>query len=279
MPDAFARLLIRLQQEQKIPRSQVSAQALQKLAPLFDAGIIHSASRPGGFVIEVLNPKGVDAFYQRLYPAGAGEEAPLRARAVGTVRNAKRAASGSPQPILLRAVKPAVCIRDGINLDLMETTRQTGAVCLILEAERFWELNCTVAIVENFENFLYFEKMKVPAHIALYSSGRFSWLALRWLSSVQLRNCRFIHCGDYDPVGLSEFMRLKHVLGPRARLFIPPDLARLVQTYGRRELLRDSIELLQNLRKTEEPEVREVIRILNETGCGLEQESLLLSNG
>jgi hypothetical protein len=119
--------------------------------------------------------------------------------------------------------------------------------------------------------------MGVAAGVAVYASGRLSDLALQWLGSPELSQCRFIHCGDYDPVGLDEFLRLKKVVGDRARLHIPANLCALIATYGRPELLGDSQGVLKRLRGSADPDVRKVVEILNETGCGLEQEALLIA--
>jgi hypothetical protein len=118
--------------------------------------------------------------------------------------------------------------------------------------------------------------MSVAADVALYASGRLSDLALQWLGSPELSQCRFIHCGDYDPVGLDEFLRLKAVLGDRARLHVPANLRDLVATYGRPELVRDSQAVLKRLRGSADPDVHSVVEALDETGCGLEQEILLM---
>lgn len=140
-----------------------------------------------------------------------------------------------------------------------------------------WALTASIAIVENLECFLHFEKMTVAADVALYASGRMSELALQWLGSPELSQCRFIHCGDYDSVGLDEFLRLKKVVGDRARLHIPANLRDLVATYGRPELLCDSEAVLKRLRGSADPDVYKVVKTLDETGCGLEQEVLLIA--
>jgi len=121
--------------------------------------------------------------------------------------------------------------------------------------------------------------MGVPATVALYACGRLSDLALQWLGSPELSQCLFTHCGDYDPVGLDEFLRLKKVVGDRVRLHIPANLCDLAGTYGRPELLRDSAAVLRRLRGSSDSSVRRVVQILDETGCGLEQEALLLGAG
>jgi hypothetical protein len=159
---------------------------------------------------------------------------------------------------------------------LQAATGLTGAACLLLEDGHFWTLTADIAIVENLECFLHFEKMGVDANVAVYSSGRLSDLALRWLGSPGLSQCRFVHCGDYDPVGLDEFLKLKAVVGDRAKLHIPENLKGLIATYGRPELIRDSAAVFRRLRGTADADVREIVALLDEMGCGLEQEALLL---
>ena len=278
MPDAFARLLQRLAQEGRAPRSQFSARSLRDLQSLFDSGALSQARSGGGLVVEVRDAVTLTAFYRKRYPSdGKVIVGPPRARAVGMLRNAKRVGRTSMEPVLVRAMGPAVCVRDGVPCDLRAVTVQTGAACLLLEEGRFWTLTTDIAIVENLECFLHFEKMGVSADVALYASGRLSELALKWLCSPELSQCRFIHCGDYDPVGLDEFLRLKTVVGNRAKLHIPANLRDLVEEYGRPELLRDSTAVLMRLRAATDPDVVSVVRMLDETGCGLEQEVLLLS--
>ncbi len=277
MPDSFARLLHRLAREGHAPRSQFSVRSLKTLQSLFDSGILCQTRRGGGFVVEVRDTETLMAFYRKRYPSGDQEiEAPPRARAVGMLRNAKRVGRTNMEPAIVRAVVPAVCTREGVQCDLQQATSQMGAACLLLEEGRFWTLSGDVAIVENLECFLHFEKMRVHADVILYASGRLSTLALKWLASPELSQCRFIHCGDYDPVGLHEFVRIKAVVGPRVSIYVPDSLQTMIAKYGRPELLRDSEAILRGLRNVTDPDVMKIVRMLDETGCGLEQESLLL---
>ncbi len=279
MPDTFARLLRRLMEEGQIPRSQCSPRTLKELRSLFDAGVLGQARSGGGLVVEARDPETLSAFYRKRYPSyGETITGPPRARAVRMLRNAKRVSRTNMEPVLVRAMDQLLCTRNGVQCDLRGATVQTGAVCLIVEPERFWSLAADVAVVENLECFLHFEKMRVPAAGVLYASGRLSELVLQWLGSPELSRCRFVHCGDYDPVGLDEFLRLKARVGDRARLHVPTNLRALVTTYGRPELLRDSAAILNRLRDTSDPDVRAVVQVLNDTGCGLEQEVLLIGS-
>ena len=278
MPDAFARLIRKLQAEGQVARSQFSARSLKELRSLFDAGVLIQERSGGGLVVALKEPESLQAFYLSRFPsAGKLIGGSPRAAAVGMLRSAKRTRRTDMDPVLLRAMNPVVCSRAGVECDLQAVTNQTGAACLILESGRFWTMAASIAIVENLECFLHFEKMGVAADVALYAAGRLSDLALTWLRSPELSQSRFTHCGDYDPVGLDEFLRLKAAVGDRAGLHVPVNLKQLVVKYGRAELLHDSIPILKRLRDASDESVRKVVDILQTTGCGMEQEALLLA--
>jgi len=113
--------------------------------------------------------------------------------------------------------------------------------------------------------------------MALYAGGRLSGRILNWLGSQSMARAQIIHCGDYDPVGLDEYLRLKGACPERAELFLPANLEVLLSRYGKRELLQGSNgAVLARLRKTEDHEVRRLVRLLDRYGVGLEQEILLL---
>lgn len=279
MPDAFARLLKRILEDGQVPWSQVSARSEGKLRSLMDAGVVGKSRRGSGFVLEVNDAGVLRDFLKQQYPETEflGEISP-RALAVGSLRNAKRAVRTDREPVLLRAFQPTTCRNGDVSFDVLARSRETGAVCLVLSEDSHWSLSARMAVVENLECFLHFEKMDVPVDVALYASGRLSGRVLQWLQLPAMRECTFSHCGDYDPVGLDEYLRLKTVAGKRAELYVPEDLRELVKTYGRPELLGDSASRLQRLRSAEDTDVRRVVNILDETGRGLEQEVLLLDD-
>lgn len=276
MPDAFARLIRKLQTEGRVARSLFSDRSIKALGSLFDAGVLAQERSGGGMVVVLKKQEALQAFYSNRYPdTGDVLSDTPRAFAVGTFRNAKRTRRTDMEPVLVRAMVPVECTREGQEYDLLETTRLAGAACLILEPDRFWSLAGRLAIVENLECFLHFEKMSIHADVVLYAAGRLSDLALQWLASESLSDCNFVHCGDYDPVGLDEFLRLKNAVGGRADLHIPANLKYLVSRYGHPELLAASTAVLKRIRATSDPSIRRVVSILDGTGCGLEQEVLL----
>lgn len=134
-----------------------------------------------------------------------------------------------------------------------------------------------MAIVENLEVFWNFEKLKTGAQLAVYAQGRLSGRVLNWLSSPAMAQARIIHCGDYDPVGLDEFLRLKAACPERTELYLPPNLGDLLSRYGKRNLLMGkNAAVLARLRKSQIQDVCRVVELMDRYGVGLEQEILLL---
>lgn len=280
MPDAFARLLKRMLEDDRVPYSQVSTRSENKLRSLLDAGVVRKTRRGSGFVLEVIDAGMLRSFLQQKYPeTDFPVDVSPRARSAGSLRNAKRAGRTDREPVLLRAFRPTICQNGDVRFDLRGRTRETGATCLVLHEEESWSLSGRIAVVENLECFLHFEKMGVSVDAALYASGRLSGRVLQWLRSSAMAGCTFRHCGDYDPVGLDEYRRLRTAVGDRAQLHVPDDLRGLLGTYGRSDLIAHSSSTLQRLRTADDPDVRRVAALLDETGRGLEQEALLLRSG
>jgi hypothetical protein len=229
-------------------------------------------------VLEVCDEDVVSGFRQSRFPHAADiPGVPPRARSVSRFRDSKRATRTSAEPVLVRAFAPMRATDGQAQVDLAELTRLTGAACVVIGDSCAWGFTARLAVVENLECFLHFEPLGVRADAALYAGGRLSERVLDWLASEPMCSCRYVHCGDYDPVGLSEFVRLRKRLGDRAQLHVPPNLRELLRAYGKRSLLASSAPIQRKLRQCGIGEVRGIVSLLDETGCGLEQEALLTS--
>jgi hypothetical protein len=97
---------------------------------------------------------------------------------------------------------------------------------------------------------------------------------------LQTTDSRFklIHLPDYDPVGLSEFGRLRARLGQRVALHLPADLETRFERFSNRALLKkaNSQAMLAQLRRSEMPAIRQVVELIDRYNAGLEQEALLV---
>ena len=234
-------------------------------------------------IIETLDPNAVRAFTKKIFPHGCTAPAtdnaaplPPRSEAIALFKDAKRARITTAEPLLIRAVSQSSANCEKKSIDLYRTTQLTGAVCLLIDEKHQWGLNSTIAIIENLEAFLHFELLKTGANTAVYAAGRLSDRIITWLASENMHQCRYIHCGDYDPVGLDEFRRLHGKLGHRVKLHLPSNIETLFKHYGKHDLLKDSTPILARLRNTKNSQIQQLVKIMDETGCGLEQEALLL---
>ncbi|MDK9706398.1 MAG: DUF2220 family protein [Desulforhopalus sp.] len=225
------------------------------------------------------NQDVLDAFVLRSYPSGlqgSSESLPPRSRAVSELRDSKKARETGPLTVLLRGFNNCELRAGEDLLAVAHWTELAGVAALCLDG-RQWEFTGVMAIVENLEVFWNFEKLETGAQLAVYAQGRLSGRILNWLSSPAMAHALIIHCGDYDPVGLDEYLRLRIACADRAKLYLPSSLEDLMSRYGKKDLLSGSnAEILVRLRKTEDQEVRRVVELIDRYGVGLEQEVLLL---
>jgi hypothetical protein len=69
-----------------------------------------------------------------------------------------------------------------------------------------------VALVENIDVFLSLDSARLSetlqADAAVFLHGKMSNRFLAWLASPAMADVRYLHLGDYDPVGIAEYLRL-----------------------------------------------------------------------
>lgn len=276
---ALAKLLGTLLTEGSAPLSVFSAAARAALSPQFAAGILREERFGAGTRVVVRNKAVLEAFAAQLFPSGldiapAGDMS--RATAVGYYRDAKAAGTTVAEPVLIRAFNNMKFERNGETLPAAALSMKYGVASFLLSEPPFWGCSGRLAIVENLESFLCFEKLKTAVDAAVYAGGKMSGRMIAWFASAEMSKCGFLHCGDYDPVGIDEYLRLKEICGARVKLHIPENIEALFKKYGKRELLTDSETVLRRLRATKDPDALRIIEQMNACNTGLEQETLLL---
>ncbi|MCX5791428.1 MAG: hypothetical protein NTY45_04300 [Elusimicrobia bacterium] len=277
-PTAIAKLLKKLLTEGAAPLSMFSVSAKDSLSSQFAADILRIERFGAGSRVVVRNKAVLKIFAARLFPSGL-EIAPAgmsRATAVGYYRDAKAPGTTVSEPVLLRAFNKAVFERNGEVFPAAEFSLKYGVASFLLAEPPFWGYSGTLAIVENLESFLHFEKMNIAADAAAYAGGKMSGRIIAWFASAEMAKCSFLHCGDYDPVGIAEYLRLKAACGARVKLHIPANIEDLFKKFGKRGLLSDSEAVLRRLRSTKDPDALRIIELMNTCNTGLEQEILLL---
>lgn len=272
--DPIARVLLELIGKQYVLRSAVGVRTRSAIEPLFHAGALREIRSGAGWRIVVDNLDAVRVYAESAYPQGLETEGGRfnRSESVARFRNAKRGANFIGEPVLIRGFSDAPLVSPQGDLDVCALTKLCGTAVFVISDERHWVYKGgRVALVENLEPFLRFEDRFKDFDAAIYCAGRMSVRLLGWLAS---QTFEVVHFGDYDPVGLQEYLRLKKTSGSRANLYVPENLRELVRLYGKPDLLRDSTAVLSGLRQQQDEMVKVVLQCLEDFGSGLEQEIL-----
>lgn len=137
----------------------------------------------------------------------------------------------------------------------------------------------TLATIENLENFVRAEVIGVHADIWIYTQGRLSGRMFRWLDSLSCGSGRLIHLGDYDPVGVDEYRKLRESWGDRCSLHIPDDLEYLFKHYSNCGIMEKDANQKVFGRLVEQVSIlpldaQNIMQLIRINGAGLEQEVL-----
>ncbi len=263
-----------------LAESRLGVRDRVRLQSLYDAGVLRAARSGAGRRIVLHDVNALESFIAGAYPSGLqGITTKLssRGKAVAELRDSKKAREGQPVAVLLRGFNNSVLHIGNRVLPVAEWSEISGVAALRLDGETLWEFSGIVAFVENLEVFWNFEKLEIAADLAIYAQGRLNSKVLNWLASPAMQNARIIHCGDYDPVGLDEFLRLKAACPGRTEIYIPSDFETLLFRYGKKDLLVGNAAILARLRKNDDPHVCFIVQLMDRWGVGLEQEALLLN--
>lgn len=251
-----------------------------RLRPLLEAGALAEVRAGAGSQLVVRDVESFKRFVAREFPSGIAvtvpPDTPPRARSILLTRDAKRAPRGGACPVVLRATKSACLEWGGASLDVSALTELAGAAALVVGPGCSWRFNGVVALVENLEVFLRVERILTEFDLVLFAPGRLSGVVRAWLASPAMADARYLHLGDYDPVGLDEYLKLKAACPGRAKLHVPSDFEERLRRFGKEKLIRDSAAVLARLRGAQDEEISPLIRAIDRSGRGLEQEALLL---
>jgi hypothetical protein len=262
-----------------LPASQCGQSFRKFLSPLLDTEVLGWKRSGGGSQLVVNNTDALREFLRQRFPETVlPENAGSRVAGVARFRDTKAIKNDSAEIILLRVWRDDALLKNGEPAGAMTATVKHGTFSFPLSRQCPYELRGLCALVENPAVFEAFEKLHLNVGVVVYGRGRISKLTLDWLAQGTDANFRLLHLPDYDPVGLSEFQRLRSRLGDRVILHLPPDLETLFARFSKRKLLanRNSQAILAKLRKSDSPEVRRVVELIDRYNAGLEQEALLI---
>ncbi|NJM54670.1 MAG: hypothetical protein HC841_00955 [Verrucomicrobiae bacterium] len=270
-----------LLEQGSLPKSACSGALLKFLKPLLDSDMVAEERSGAGRCLKVRDVTALRTFFKSRFPDTAtSDETSARIAGVARFRDSKALAGDTPDIVLLRAWSDTALWRNGLPVPTARSTQDNGLFAFVLTPDSRYELRASTALVENPAMLLAFERLGLVSTlpIALYAGGRVSGRALKWLAGLNHLDFRLIHFPDYDPVGLSEFVRVRAALGDRATLHLPPGLRDAFSRFANPDLLRReaSQALLPALRINPLPEVRAVLDLIEHHNAGLEQEALMI---
>lgn len=275
--DALAGRLVALLQDGAVASSALSRPMRRSLQTLFDFGVLREERAGAGRRVVVEDRTALLDWVKSQYPSGlegADNALPERAAAVATFRDSKGGKALAGRAVFLRGFGSAQLTRGEEVLPLADLTRQFGLAGVLVEQAPIWAFDGTVALVENFEVFLRAETVVPGVAAAVWTAGRVDGKLLDWLAAMPA--VEVVHAGDYDPVGLDEYLRVVAALPGRTRLFVPNDFELRLVRFGNRDLLAKSSSVLERVRRHGQEEVRAVLDVMDRHGLGLEQEALLI---
>lgn len=273
-------VLHRLALKGSVAESSCGPSLLSVLGPLLHGGILVRQKSGAGRRIAVINPTRFSAFLAREFPHGQTEVShmPVRVQGVGRFRDTKTVRGASDEIVCVRGWHDGALFRNGDPVSVAEPTREHGVFAFLLTGDSAYQLRGTAATVENPTLFSLFERLHTGFDLVLYTSGRLSRQLIAWLALQGVDGLKIVHFGDYDPAGLDDYRRLRTACGEAAVLFYPADLPRLFRTYGNARLLNgaNTQSLLRRLRASGDTTIKSVVKLIDESNAGLEQEALLL---
>ncbi|HXT41482.1 MAG TPA: hypothetical protein VN887_15860 [Candidatus Angelobacter sp.] len=272
-------LCLRLFRDGMLPKSVCGQALIRALAPLFDTGVVRWSKVGGGQRLTVMNQVGYERWLFQHFPdVDIPDSDSSQVKGVAHFRNAKALPSNLPEIVCLRSTRDGVLMRDGAVVETTRATKDNGVFAFTLTDRTQFALRGICALIENLAVFHSFEKLGLEPNLAIWTGGVSSNRFIDWLASSVSSGLRVLHLPDYDPVGLSEFLRQHERLGEAVTLFLADDLPSLFRRHCNTSLLADekNQRTLMQLRKAQHPAVQQVVSLIDEFNGGLEHEAIFI---
>ncbi len=238
-----------------------------------------------GTVLRICSETAFSNFVGARLPRGLDVDLahiPDRATAVAMLADAKAIHSSIGEGLFVRSTKPNVeiqSIEESICIAVGKLTKQAGGIGIQLSPGRSWTFSGHIAVIENSDAFWRHDLVLPQVDLAIFGSGNVSSRLLQWLASPGMAQCRVTHWGDYDPVGVNQYLRIADACPKRVDTYAPEIIDELLPKYGKRNLITGQTQFLDRLRsRTADPHVRRMLELFDRYHRGLEQEALLNDN-
>jgi len=226
---------------------------------LLSANIVSEPQRGIGF-IEIIKSKDYDNFYLQKYPH-PNIEVKTEIDNQKKFRNTKATNTEKDRVILMRGFQNILV--NNIEVDLLKITKEHNifsAVLKNLEAKK-------VCFVENLLPFFMAEKLLGDDYVYIHFYGRLPKESI--LKKIQCE--QYLHFGDYDFLGLSEYLRAKNVFDD-CRLYKPENFITLFNESSKPRKKHDT--KYNNIKTSTDIEIIEIVKKIEHTNHFLEQQIL-----
>ena len=278
LPLSFARCLLRLLNGEQLNPSEIASKGLLK--QFCEDGIIQKQPAGGKRVNHACSePISLQNYLKAQYDiislenyvsefesdSSDGESSLFASRSTKTFRGK------SLQGFFIRAFQTEIVV-SGITIQPVPH----GIELFVHQPEKL-QISHTALVVgiENPECFLKFEKLAhlFPKTELIIIMRYLSSSPNRWLQSI---TNDYLHFGDFDPAGLSIYIReyRNQLPANRCNFFIPSNINELLEHYGQTSLFDSQIQLLKNVDFNLYPEIKSLVGLMHKYRKGLEQERL-----
>lgn len=282
IPSGIAEKLRELKQGMKVPYSRLKHPVIESM---LDNGVVHRQIQGRSkCMIYLTRPQALDAYLSNHYGINdldqyilyLNNESATRADGVQVATDSKTKTVRTFKGFLVTSVKPISCLYKGSEFIIDPAE---GTFAFIYDYEDFIPgKETTIVGIENPEVFRYISKCAhyFPEKDLLFVS-RYpqSKDLVKWLKLIPNS---YLHFGDADYAGINIYYNeFKKYLGSRASIFIPPGVDQLLPDKGNRDNYNNQT-LLIDKSSIDEPGILHLIRLIEESMKGLEQEIFLVMN-
>lgn len=224
---------------------------------LLESKIIQKEKKLSGFIYKIAKEESFEKFYLRAFPNPdivVLNETDNQMK----FKNTKATSIEKERVVLIRGFGEIFV--NNILVDIGEHTENFGLFATVLQSIKADK----ICFVENVEPFYNAEKILGKEYIFIHFYGRLPKADV--LKKIECSE--YLHFGDYDYVGLSEFLRASQIY-PNAYLYMPDNFDAIFDTYAKERKEKDSA--YKNVLESKHHDVVRV-RYLLQSGRFLEQQ-------
>lgn len=277
--DPYANLLKKIEIGGSVPFTSVSKKNLERLEGLLETGVLEMVHVGSGKIIKVKSEAYFQKHIAKMYPQGldaAVTGTKDRVSSTAVHRDSKKGSNkvGS-EGVIFRVFsdKSNLVAINGKYLPAMAWCNLAGCSAVRIEEGDRLSVSGSSATVENAEVFWRFEELGVEVDIIFWTAGKVS---NRFLDCLNIVNSSLLtHFGDYDPVGVDDYLRIKEAVGS-VLLYIPENIQFLFEKYGQKGLLEKNYKIYERLRGVDDLQARKIVDLMSRYNCGVEHEALII---